>query len=602
MIQHFGIVLLVVGSVISLVLGYSGFSQLPSVGGSPTTTWDRIYLTLQLFIVQSGYVAMPMPWQLEVARILAPLVAAYAAVGALMLVFYEHYRTFWARLTYRNHVVVCGLGAIGSLLTQRMQESGKRIIVIEPETKNENIARAKDQGTVVIIGDPTNPVVLRKARIWLAETVIAVCETDGLNSDIAYQVGRLARPGRVLKCYAHILNRYLCQFLMGQAITTQTNEDFQLEFFNIYDSAARLLSSQNTYGRETSAARSPHLVVIGLGPLGESLVVRAERLWRTAAATSGKKLRLSLLDSQATHQIAKLKLEFPFLAETCEIVAYDLEVRSPGFLQGWAPFVRSELADIGKIHICLEDDATALTAAFMLQQRSRIFGIPIVVALNRYDGLAKSIGWQREVEGRINPPEASNLEVFSLLDQTCRLDLLNEGIYEDLAIAIHLSFCADEIVQGRSPEDANLAPWYPLTDKAGLAENYKEDNRRQARSIGRRLWSQGYGIEPLNCVGNACFSFDDEQVVPHLEIKRTETELETLARLEHEGWMKERIQQGWKPGSQRDRDHKIHELLFDWYDARLPEAAREKTRQMIRNWPHLLAQVDLQIYRRRERG
>lgn len=600
-IRHFGVLLLLVGTVLSLALGYTGFSQLPSVGGGMPTVWDRIYLTMQLFIAESGYVAMPAPWQLEVARILAPLVAAYAAVGALMLVFYEQYRAFWARLTYRNQIVICGLGSIGSLLTLRLRESGKRVIVIEPDAENEHIAPARDQGAVVIIGNPTDPAVLRRARVRLAERVIAVCETDGLNSDIAYQVGRLRRSGRMLKCYAHITNRYLCHFLMGQAITTQTNDDYQLEFFNIYDSGARLLLSQNTYGRTMPEGRSPHLVIIGLGSLGESLVVRAERLWRSTAAKEGKKLRLSLLDSQATERMAMLTMEYPYLAETCEMMAVDLDVRSQGFLQGWPPFERSELEEVGKIYICLDDDTIALTVAFMLQQRSRAFGIPIVVALNRYDGLAKSIGWRREGDSGENQPEEPNMAVFGLLDQTCRMEFL-EGIYEDLAIAIHLAFCESEIGRGRSPQDPALAPWYPLAGKTGLVEKYKEDNRRQARSIGRRLWSQGYGIEPLNCVEHACFSFDDERAVLGADIGRAETELETLARLEHEDWMKERIQQGWKPGLQRDRARLIHDLLFDWYDPQLKEQARQQTRQIVLNWPLLLARVDLQIYRRREQG
>ena len=601
MTRRFGIVLLVAGAVLSMGLGYVGFSKLPSVEGGTPTAWDLAYLTFQLFIGESGYVAMPVSWELEVARVLAPIVSAYAAVSALVLVFHERFRLFWARLTYRNHVVICGLGGIGTLLVQRLREAGRRVVVIEPDAKNENITAAKEQGAVVIVGDPTNPVVLRGARVGRAETVIAVCETDGLNSDTADQVGRLAKQGRILKCYAHILNRYLCHFLMGQAITTQTNEAFQLEFFNIYDSAARLLLSQNTFGMVSPRGGSPHLVIIGSGSLGESLVVRAERIWRSSTQ-AGKKLRLTLLGDQAAEWVRRLELEYPFLAETCEITAVNLDVRSPGFLQDWLPFTRSELREFSKFYICLDDDTTALTGAFMLQQRTRPFRIPIVVAVNHYDGLARSLGWQREADEGKSLPEQSTLSIFSFLDQTCRMEMLNEGVYEDLAIAIHQAFCTAEVARGRDAQDAPLAPWYPQASRAGLAENYKEDNRRQARSMGRRLWSQGYGIEPLNCVDNACFAFDEEHAFALPEVERAETELETLARLEHQDWMKDRLQHGWQPGIQRDNAHKIHDLLYDWYDPRLKKSARQQTRQIIRTWTPLLAQVDLQIYRRREQG
>ena len=601
-VRRFGVVLLITGTIISLVFGYLGFSKLGAVGGYDLSGWDRIYLTLQLFIGQSGYLATPIPWELEVARFLAPLVAGYAAVGALVLVFYERYRQFWAMLTYRDHDVICGLDAIGYLLAIRLMEAGRRVIIIEPDGDHKNIAPARDLGAVVLVGNPTDPAVLRRARVQLADTVIAACESDGINSDIAFQAGRLATPGRTLKCFAHVMNRYLCHYLMGQAITTQTSEYFQLEFFNIYDSGARLLLSRDAFGKFLPEDRPPHVVILGLGQLGESLVVRAERLWRARAARNAPKLRISLLDTQASQRLEMLKMEYPFLEQTCEIMTYDLDIQSPGFLQQWPPFGQSEMDEIGKFYICLDDDTTALTVAFLLQQRSRRYGIPIVVMLNQYNGLAKSIGWRRDEELDRGEMEDSSLLVFGLLDQTCRMHILGEGIYEDLAIAIHQAFQKSEAQNGRSLEDAEMVPWYPQPGRAGLAEKYKEDNRRQARSIGRRLWSEGYGIEPLDCVENSCFAFNDELLILDSANGWSESELERLARLEHEDWMAERIRQGWKPGPVRNREGMVHDLLYDWHDELLKEEARQKTRQMIREWPGLLAQVDLQIYRRKSRG
>ncbi len=100
---------------------------------------------------------------------------------------------------------------------------------------------------------------------------------------------------------------------MGQAITTQTSEYFQLEFFNIYDSGARLLAGRDAFGEIPPGRPSPHVVILGLGQLGESLVVRAERLWRARAAWNGRKLRISLLDTRASQRLEMLKMEYPFL-------------------------------------------------------------------------------------------------------------------------------------------------------------------------------------------------------------------------------------------------------------------------------------------------
>lgn len=597
-IRRLGVALLVFGTAASLILGYVGFSQLPMVGGGTPTIWDRIYLTLQLFIAESGYVAMPAPWQLEVARLLAPLVAAYAAVGAIFLVFYERILILWARLTYRNHVVVCGLGDIGTILVHQLIESGKRVIVIEPDGENKNIRQVKDLGAVVISGDPGVPSILKRARVGMAESVIAVCETDGMNTDIAHEVGRLARRGRVLKCYAHVINRYLCHFLMGQAITTQTDDHFQLEFFNIADSGARLLTSQEADRLETQKEKIPHMVIIGTGSLAESLIVGLERIWRRQVEQTQTKLRISLFDQEATMKSTLLALEYPLLTQTCAIAAYDLDVHTPGFLAQWPEFQRSNFIDIDKIFICLENDNTALEIAFLLQQRARRTGAPVVVVLRHYDGLAKAIEWRREGGDKRLESDPLNLSIFRYYDLTCRLGSIREGIYEDLAIAIHRGFCASELARGRSPQDPGLASWYPKMDRPGLSEVYKEDNRRQARAIGRLLWNQGYAIEPLNCVNPTCFEFESVRNTLEEGASREESELEGLARMEHARWMKEKKKQGWKAGPHVDSQQKIHTLLYDWDDPRLDETAREKTRQMIRGWPNLLAQVDLQIVRR----
>ncbi len=73
--------------VVAFVLGWVGFDRVFGSLGQSQSRWDLCYLTLQLLVLQSGTVPGPVPWQLEVARFLAPAVAAYTAVKALAVVF-----------------------------------------------------------------------------------------------------------------------------------------------------------------------------------------------------------------------------------------------------------------------------------------------------------------------------------------------------------------------------------------------------------------------------------------------------------------------------------------------------------------------------------
>ena len=70
-------------AIAAMVLGYIGFhNQLKQDGEIPIERVDLLFRAAQLFVLQIS-VDPPMPWQLNVARLLAPLVAGYTAIQAL---------------------------------------------------------------------------------------------------------------------------------------------------------------------------------------------------------------------------------------------------------------------------------------------------------------------------------------------------------------------------------------------------------------------------------------------------------------------------------------------------------------------------------------
>ncbi|MGB8951646.1 MAG: hypothetical protein WCC06_03135 [Candidatus Aminicenantales bacterium] len=78
-------------------LGYVGFAALSTSTGQDWSFWDLAYLSLQLFTLESGSAAGPKGW--ELARFLAPTLAAYTALRALMAVFRSQVNSFRLRLT-----------------------------------------------------------------------------------------------------------------------------------------------------------------------------------------------------------------------------------------------------------------------------------------------------------------------------------------------------------------------------------------------------------------------------------------------------------------------------------------------------------------------
>ena len=102
-----------VTAAVTIALGVIGFLRQADLLGMDRTTVEATYLTIQLFVLEWGGEASPMPVTLEIARFAAPLVAGLAAAKAIAVVFRVELERLWVRLFGRNHVVVAGQGSTG---------------------------------------------------------------------------------------------------------------------------------------------------------------------------------------------------------------------------------------------------------------------------------------------------------------------------------------------------------------------------------------------------------------------------------------------------------------------------------------------------------
>jgi len=176
---------LVIGAAWLVVgmLGYMGFARHFAALGQSRSPGDLLYLTLQLFVLESGSVVGPVGWELEVARFLAPAVAAYTAVQAMALLFYERFQLFRLRFV-RDHVVICGLGRKGLLLARGFRERGHRVVVIDLDEDNDLIDQCRELGATVLIGDAASQEFLSLARVRRAKSLFAVSGDDGANAEV----------------------------------------------------------------------------------------------------------------------------------------------------------------------------------------------------------------------------------------------------------------------------------------------------------------------------------------------------------------------------------------------------------------------------------
>jgi hypothetical protein len=77
----------------------------------------------------------------------------------------------------------------------------------------------------------------------------------------------------------------------------------------------------------------------------------------------------------------------------------------------------------------------------------------------------------------------------------------------------------------------------------------------------------------------------------------TDVELEALARAEHDRWCAQKRAAGWREGDHTDKERRVHEALVPW--SALPEAQRQKDRDMVNGIPQVLARAGYTILRSR---
>jgi hypothetical protein len=120
-----------------------------------------------------------------------------------------------------------------------------------------------------------------------------------------------------------------------------------------------------------------------------------------------------------------------------------------------------------------------------------------------------------------------------------------------------------------------------------LAASAQEDNRAAARRIPDVLAVAGMGVAD----GTQLARSDDpspEQVATHLE-----RYLEKLSEREHDGWMEQRLKTGWRHGSKRDDDAKIHPSIVPYGE--LSEKEKDKDRSSVRKFPEMVAMAGHRI-------
>ena len=148
----------------------------------------------------------PETWYLELLHGLYP-VLGFVVLGegvvrfALLMSSRRRGEREWRKVmasTYRDHVVVCGLGHLGVRVIEQLLASGVQVVGVERDADAPELAALEAKGVTVIPGDMRLDSVLQDAGIRHARAVVAATNEEMTNLEVAMDARRLNPSIRVL--------------------------------------------------------------------------------------------------------------------------------------------------------------------------------------------------------------------------------------------------------------------------------------------------------------------------------------------------------------------------------------------------------------------
>jgi len=171
----------------------------------PITFVQALYFVITLLFFEQT-LPFPKEWFLELYYFIIPVLGIiFLGLGVAdfaVLLFNRRARlTQWEENlagTFKDHIIVCGLGHVGIRVVRQLVVLQEDIVVIELKPDNSRIEEVRSYDVPVINGDARSEDVLRKAGLMRAQALIIATNNDLVNLQIVSRVREITPDIRVV--------------------------------------------------------------------------------------------------------------------------------------------------------------------------------------------------------------------------------------------------------------------------------------------------------------------------------------------------------------------------------------------------------------------
>lgn len=554
--------------IFSLTAGFFGFRYYFEYHALEHGWVRSVYCTLQLFAFEGGDLPGPIPWELHVARFTAPLTTVMAFIMALLEIFKEQ----WKRIKIarmKNHVVVIGFGTKGKNVMEESLRKKEKLLVVERDPLNPNLASIKPPGCRLLLGDANNKNTLKKVRITKARSAFLLMGDDNNQVNTCMLIYQLIKESsrdknNPLNCIMHLQKQDFLNTMRSHNLVQDTHDGFALSIFNVYENSARELFEDNPpdrLGITFDSKNHVRIIIFGFGKAGEALALQTAF---TGHYINGKKPQVLIIDRLAKEKVPDFLERYPTYTDYCDLQYLALEANSPQLIQHLAKYLEDPYAFTTMV-LCFDNKTHNMLLGLQLESiKLNKINEPLQVFVRTNDN-ASFATFSR------------NIKPYGLPSKVCSQEVIIGGTLDRKARAIHDDYLKKrKKTSGFGSKEADVS-W------ENLSQEYKDSNRKAADHMGVKM--RGIGCEIV--------SKDD----PRSSATFSEEEIEKLSELEHRRWNAERSLSGWTFGKQKNDKTRKTPYLIDWKD--LSEDIKDYDRNTVKNIPNVLGLVGLKVVRKK---
>lgn len=557
--------------ILSFALAIVGFDIVYTQNDTERNLLDLMFQSMKIFGMEFiDDFKSPLPWQLEVARWLAPLVVLYTAAKAILYFVQREMKSLLIKF-YKNHVIVTSLNNRSRFLVNDLLKKGKKVIVIASIEYSKKLDLLEKDGAVIIEGKFSDEKFLKTISARKAKYIVFVDDDETNISNAIHTYHYLKKYGSsdMHTLFTHVSDdvrlKEFVELKLFEEISGSklTDSNCEIRIFSINERATRTIFQK--YPPDMGATISDksqkqlHIAVIGSDDLAISMIVRIARMGHFANL---KPVKVSWFHN-GSEILMKLKHSYPHIDKIIDLISHQTPIE---LLESDKLEEMNKMHPFSTIYIVNKDDNLSGKLLTILSKIETVNPIKVILTLMDPDGIINN--WY-------TASELQNIELykFNLVEEAFTEDSIISEKNDKLAKQVHQFYLPP--LEKRDPQKSSHVNWEKLNF------DFKIQNRAQADHIYVKTRAMNLKIVP---------SSDSR---PEVNIDEESKIFEILAELEHNRWMAQLYLNGWKYSEIRNDVKKLHTDLVP-YD-QLSENVKDWDRDAVRNIPKLLSSLDMKL-------